>query len=119
MLGSAAFVAFWLLTPSRALAIAPALITAAVVYFFISFSAEKLKQHFGEIGELLYLSQWYLLKPCYRRDFLTILILGNHARTVKVGPFGFAGLERFTDAFFRVYQLCLIIKKVVNIQKYA
>lgn len=114
-----AFFTLLLYLPSRAFDIAPILTTIVLIYFFVSFVCEKLKQSFGEIGNSLYLSKWYLLKPCDRKDFLTILVLGKHLKTVKVGPFGFAGLERFSQALSVVYQICLMIKNLVTIQKFA
>lgn len=97
VLACSAFYVLLLFSPGRALSMCPVLTTVTLAYFFVSVFCELVKKRFEDIGQSLYSSKWYLLKPCCRKDFLMILMMGLKEKTLVVGPFGFAGLEKFGE----------------------
>ncbi|XP_063708681.1 odorant receptor 67c-like [Culicoides brevitarsis] len=114
-----AVVAFYTLSrfsPTTAINMGPVLTTLSLTYFFVCYVCELMKQRFDDIGVSLYSSKWYLLKPCHRKDLVTILQLGNKARTLRVGPFGFSGLERFNETSTFVYRICVAINNLLVVE---
>lgn len=86
-----------LYTPLRAVSFAPMLMTAFAMYFSVSYCCLLIKESFENVGQSLYMSKWYLMNVHHRKDFLKILMLGHKQKTLRVGAFGFASLERFTQ----------------------
>lgn len=97
MLSTVAFYVLLKYAPGRAVSFSPTLTAMFLVYYYASYYCTVLKEHLENVGESVYMSKWYLLKPNHRRDYLMIMMLGQKERTLTLGPFGFASLERFTE----------------------
>lgn len=97
VLATSAFYVLSLYAPNRAVQFAPLLSTIVLTYFFVSYVCALLKESFENIGGSLYMSKWYLMRPALRKDFLKIMIMGQKTQTLRLGPLGYASLERFTQ----------------------
>lgn len=85
---------------SQAMAYIPVLISVCFFYFLCSYASAATKEGFDNVGQSLYTSQWYLLSPSHRKDFLMILMMANKEKTFTVGSFGYSSLERFSNVNF-------------------
>lgn len=81
---------------SRSIIFIPMLGTASIQYFLCSYISGNLEDSFDNVGNSLYSSQWYLLNPKQRKDFLKVLMMANKRKTLTVGPFALCTLERFS-----------------------
>lgn len=81
---------------SRSIVFTPMLGTACVQYFLCAYVSGIVEQSFENVGNALYDSNWYLLQPNQRKDFLKIFMITTKTKTLTVGPFGFCSLERFS-----------------------
>lgn len=82
--------------PSRTIAFIPLLGASFLQYYLVSRVSSQVKEGFETVGQCLYSSQWYLLKPVHRKDFLMVLMMAQKVKALTVGPFGYSSLERFT-----------------------
>lgn len=80
---------------SRSINFIPILGFASIQYLFCSYISGKVEEGFENVGNYLYLSQWYLLKPEQRKDFL-MLLFAQKRKSLTVGPFALCSLERFS-----------------------
>lgn len=85
-----------LIDPHKALMYGGSLVITAFIYFFASLIASIVEQEFQNISMSLNQSKWYLLFPKERKMFVMIQMMSQKIKTIKVGPFGNASLERFT-----------------------
>lgn len=86
-----------LVDPARVLSFAPACTIASTQYLIVSLLSTLVKDALFDVGIKLYTSQWFLLSFNDRKSMMMILVMAQHSKTLTVGSFADASLERFTD----------------------
>lgn len=82
-------------------------------YLMVSLLSALVKDALLDVGVQIYMSQWYLLSVDDRKSVMMILLMAQRSKTLRVGIFGDASLDRFTDVrnIYHINKLngCLII----------